>query len=1480
MLDTNRIAKWFMSCLLLLALIPIAGCFDLNPLIPAGTVDDSGSSSAESTNTNQSQVSDSTQTAIDILSPQSDVTIFVGKPVLISWAIDNVPTNPTMDVLYSDDSVPDAAAHTFVSNLPTSQLGSVQVDTSNLVPNHTYTITLRLKSSGTEILTQQAPGKIIVSRGTLDVSKPDLDVSILPSESYTVNWSGTYLPANSTLDIFLDIDRDSDNGNEVILSSKSKTLSTGGTQSGSIDITGQDIIDNAQTNVSYFIGLRIIKDGQKYLVAYAPGTLRLYPGTGLIVLSPSSDTSVSWGDTFTVSWSHNGVPNNITLKIILKDTADSSETLAADNVAVTLGQKDIDTDDLQLNHQYEIILRAYDGTNQIAEVSASGKITIGTGGINIQFTNDDLNQGDRKLYLGADATYTINWKVSAAPTDAKVRLFVSADRNIATTDEQVEITPNGGVSASAATYDFTPNYDDFKSFADRDFYLLAQLVSADGEELAQTASTAIIHIGDGSVELTAPSADETHNLGEQVTVQWNILNGFCSRDAGSIKTLRLYADEVPYYRQGLSIELTDTDGVNVCGGVSSYTFDTDKLSPAKTYYIIARLFVEGRTEPEHQAVAAGKIVVSEAEFNVLTPEKVLLPSELSSINVTWEITGIELTGKKVRIYAEKEDASDAENPIISPAPPAGDYDASAGAGTADASKLPPGTYKIKCVLFDIDDDGNEVIRATAYAKGKIVINAGYNGTFDLADMENGDKVNYSPLDGAIFTGFNIDDQAGYQVAGLGDLDGDGHGDFLIFSRYGQEYTVGKAGSAYLIYGSSNIGGQPNDEGKIFSISLNSIPDILNSNPQVDGTLLLFPLENLAWDDGGDIRGVYKAIALPDISGDGEGDLLISAPEASPLTLQIINNSSEDVNYTDPYGIQRTIPTGGDTDPGEPMHVYPRFRMTLRNDNWTNDDTGAINGSEEAYITVNFMFGYEPDIPSEHIYFYKPGDVITIGFRDDTQVVGTNTYTRVVYQVTKSPAKLKRGAVYWVTSNFLDNYRNRIYDLTKIGSPVEDVDGNSEAANTMMITSQDENENFGSHLAVIPDIDGDNRPELLIGAITADPIDIATGNFTTARADAGAVGVYDSYDRFTDIAPDPVTPTGEGHIAWDKMASLMIGLTGSPVSVDEAYNSITILGPADNSHLSSAVGLGRFSSLNGRSEYAGGDFNGDGYPEIIVGAPGEQVNGNADAGAIYMIFGRPIMGRRAPIIDLADFNQPLPPGTDPDLQSPVIGIKISGISPGQNLGERIKAAGDFNGDGLADFIIGMPDDGAGKIIIIFGQENVVGDFDYSDIGTSTSSAIKGLTFVGESAGDQFGKHICAVYDFNGDGVDDILVSAPYASATGKTHCGKVYLIYGRKNIIKTDYASQEKYVDYDGDKVADSDWSADDIGSNLPGVIFVGARADDNLSAVAFAGDVNGDGIGDILLGAPGADIEDNTVQQNAGRAYLILGRRFDPWQSN
>jgi hypothetical protein len=217
-----------------------------------------------------------------------------------------------------------------------------------------------------------------------------------------------------------------------------------------------------------------------------------------------------------------------------------------------------------------------------------------------------------------------------------------------------------------------------------------------------------------------------------------------------------------------------------------------------------------------------------------------------------------------------------------------------------------------------------------------------------------------------------------------------------------------------------------------------------------------------------------------------------------------------------------------------------------------------------------------------------------------------------------------------------------------------------------------------------------------------------------------------------------------------------------------------------------------------------------------------------------------------------------------------------------LGDVVRPAGDFNGDGLADVMFSTPTADAsgraqaGRVFILFGKAGALGDYTLEDVDSHKGALLPGLIFEGQNDFDNFGTRICPVYDVNNDGIDDILVAAPNASAPGKNDCGKVYLIHGKKNIIKTDALTGFKYVDYDGDGVEDEFWNVQKIGEELPGAVFIGEAENNKLQAISAAGDVNGDHIGDFVIGAPYTNV--SSVQNGAGKAYLIFGRKSNTQQ--
>jgi hypothetical protein len=246
---------------------------------------------------------------------------------------------------------------------------------------------------------------------------------------------------------------------------------------------------------------------------------------------------------------------------------------------------------------------------------------------------------------------------------------------------------------------------------------------------------------------------------------------------------------------------------------------------------------------------------------------------------------------------------------------------------------------------------------------------------------------------------------------------------------------------------------------------------------------------------------------------------------------------------------------------------------------------------------------------------------------------------------------------------------------------------------------------------------------------------------------------------------------------------------------------------------------------GMAVAGGGDFNGDGFADVLVAAPFGDAVVNSGAGRTYIIFGN---------------SDPAASVLTDDA------IAVVGIGFQDHAGRSVSVAGDVNGDGYDDFIVGSPYAGAGSAYVIFGHGGA-----WSDFNLAALSANQGVELSGVTADDATGWSVASAGDINGDGLDDVIVGAPYAYG----QAGYSYLVFGRKN-----------------------NWADLNLSSLNPattGFSILGGAFDERAGwSVSAAGDVNGDGFGDFLVGAP-ANRYDAAVT-SAGAAYLIFGKA-DGW---
>jgi VCBS repeat-containing protein len=288
------------------------------------------------------------------------------------------------------------------------------------------------------------------------------------------------------------------------------------------------------------------------------------------------------------------------------------------------------------------------------------------------------------------------------------------------------------------------------------------------------------------------------------------------------------------------------------------------------------------------------------------------------------------------------------------------------------------------------------------------------------------------------------------------------------------------------------------------------------------------------------------------------------------------------------------------------------------------------------------------------------------------------------------------------------------------------------------------------------------------------------------------------------------------------SSVMVTITGTggaPSSID-----LSTLDGSTGFRLDGAASDDR----SGYSVASAGDVNGDGFDDVIVGAPGAD----PDGGASYVVFGK--AGSFASTLDLSTLDG-------------VTGFRLDGVAIGDTSGRSVSSAGDANGDGFDDVIVGAPGaDPSGASYVVFGK---AGGF-ASAVDLSSLDGATGFRLDGVASRDYSGISVASAGDVNGDGFDDLIVGAR-AADVGGNYSGASYVVYGKAG----GFASTVDLSTLDGT-----------TGFRLDGA----ATYDFSGHPVASAGDVNGDGFGDLIVGAESADPGGNY----SGASYVVFGGNF------
>lgn len=272
-------------------------------------------------------------------------------------------------------------------------------------------------------------------------------------------------------------------------------------------------------------------------------------------------------------------------------------------------------------------------------------------------------------------------------------------------------------------------------------------------------------------------------------------------------------------------------------------------------------------------------------------------------------------------------------------------------------------------------------------------------------------------------------------------------------------------------------------------------------------------------------------------------------------------------------------------------------------------------------------------------------------------------------------------------------------------------------------------------------------------------------------------------------------------------------------------------PSGRAYVGSSADVNLGNALGG-----GGDFNGDGIVDVIVGQYAADINGG-NTGAAFVVFG----GAAGGSIDFSGFS------------SGYLGFRILGSDFNSNLGFAVAFVGNFNGDSYADVIVsahrqpylGRPE--AGAAFILFGHSGPFSDVHISGFSSATGT---GWKLYGAAQNDYFGYSVAGIGDFNSDGLADVAIGAYKTDRTYGTDTGTVYVILGRVNI--------------GGDLDCSSFTTSNSNGFRINGAVpmeWLGY-------SVSGAGDINADGFQDLIIGAPNS----NLGGSSAGAAYVVYGK--------
>jgi hypothetical protein len=734
------------------------------------------------------------------------------------------------------------------------------------------------------------------------------------------------------------------------------------------------------------------------------------------------------------------------------------------------------------------------------------------------------------------------------------------------------------------------------------------------------------------------------------------------------------------------------------------------------------------------------------------------------------------------------------------------------------------------------NDGSNVVHQ--YAIGSLTISSLASGTVDTAALG-------FALAGARFQGFAEGENFGTDFVAVSDLDNDTVEDFMVASRFGSPLGRFQSGAAYLIFGRRKLPFPPDSNN-------NGLPDVITPNGPVD-----FPVPPAFLPSGYDASNVGRFGGI--------------------ISINSVNSFFRGVTYPMPEAHGSMSPSVPQLDPNHLTNHTAGLTSITRIDMTGDGIPDLVFGLPY----VSGAYDFQDDDPSDGCGVpYRglpqfPLDLMPNNLRCNLGDNGDNIYNGFTVD---DFGEVNQGLSIMVDgSNDIRNVFTRFVDACMAGQFDPNTFDDEEILRGEGVNSVPrgcrwrggwfdsflghepviQDNEFGTTVARLPNVDGLIAPgdELLI---SSPGFDAERGRIFMWRSDN-----YIAENRFQDhVCSYPSYASCQPSTCTEGDPAICIRCW-VPLP---AYN--TIAGEQQGDRFGYAV--------------SAGDFNQDGTPDILAGAPGASrpppgsQSSLSENGIVYL-FAIPNGG-------FGNTDLGTPQGNT------IPRVKIIGSHDNDHFGMVQTSVQDINGGSVEDVAIGAPnyDDtriagspkvDAGFVGVIFGNRPITGEqgFAPESIGTA---ALAGVKFFGVAAGAKAGFDVDSAGDFNQDGYGDLLITSPGETrvVNGQNRLGVAYLIFGGPHLNPHVGGPAGNAYNLSQVGVADAQGHV-----ALPGIVFIsrfqqGTIDEAPLETCGGVGDVDGDGFDDIMLGAPHADFVNlaspDQRRPDAGEAYLIYGNNF------